>query len=189
MTSTVYVVGAPGVGKSTLVDRLLETYRFTAATDAGFPPFAAQPMYRGDERLPSGFYLGRRRARFPGTDALSMAVLPAAIEWAQRGALPSLIVGEGDRLAHERFLDALSERSRIAVVYLAASERILAERRAGRGSNQDPSWAAGRATRARNVADAAEHMGWQVIRVYATATPDAIADRVRRELAAGGIDL
>lgn len=183
MTATLYVVGPPAVGKSTLVSALLERYVSAGPVDVGHPPLVVEHLRLvADSAQPDGVYLGIRRDEFPGTDALSMGVLPHAEEWAQHAALPPLIVGEGDRLAHERFLAPLAERGQLVIVYLAASPKILAARRLERGSQQNETWATGRATRARNVAEAAERRGWDVVKVYASAPADTIAVRVRDEL-------
>ena len=138
----VYVVGAPGVGKST-------------AVDLAFPPLG-EPERVGSllwvERIERGLRLGRTRSEFGGTDALGMAVNPEAVVWAESAVLPALVVGEGARLATSTFLGALAERGDLRVVHLVADPRRLAERRADR--TQDVAWQRGATTRADRIAAA-----------------------------------
>jgi hypothetical protein len=162
MTRSIYLLGAPGVGKSSVMRVLLE-------------PWKAGPYIRFTEREMfghilyephmgiSGAYLGHLRPEFPGTDALSMSVQPQAIQWLQQsdGGL-AYIYGEGARLGNLAFLSELARRSRLTVVLLTASPEVLdlrllgrpdtAEHKTGRsGRAQDQKWQDGQATRALNT--------------------------------------
>lgn len=139
-----YLIGEPGVGKSTLMAELVKGKRRRVMTK----PFAHTVYEDGLVQL------GRERSNgFSGTDALSMSVSPLAITTLQSGAWPR-IVGEGDRLAHAKFFDGvLAAGYALEVVLLEAPSFVLKHRRRERGSNQDASWLAGRATKVRNVAD------------------------------------
>jgi ribose 1,5-bisphosphokinase PhnN len=145
-----YVVGPPGVGKTTLVLALTDRLDL----EPGEVLDQRAPLLRGQrwhDTYGGGIVLGRKRPRFGGTDALSMAALPQAIAWARESTMPANVIGEGQRLAHISFLEALSERGNLTVVSLDAPPEVLSERCDLRGSDQNPQWMRGATTRARNV--------------------------------------
>ncbi len=143
----VYLVGPPGVGKTTLMEAL--TARCERQSEA--KPFAHDWLYR--DTTPVGIELGRRREAFSGTDALSMSVQPKAVEWIARKRHP-LILAEGARLATYGFLSAARNAGYgVTLFYLVAPEEELQGRREGRGSDQNPSWIKGAQSRARRIAD------------------------------------
>lgn len=143
----VYLVGPPGVGKTTLMEAL--TARCERQSEA--KPFAHDWLYR--DTTPVGIELGRRRETFSGTDALSMSVQPKAEYWMTLRRHP-LILGEGARLATHGFLQAARAAGyKVSLVHMVATDETLEARRRLRGSNQKPSWIAGATTRARRIAD------------------------------------
>lgn len=169
--SLLYLIGEPGVGKSSVMAALLAQEE----ADPGHRPWhyrrpLAHTLY------PNAMHIGNptpKNPAHPGTDTLSMSALPVACEW-----LPTLdpnmrIYAEGDRLAHPRLWSAMQAAGHnVQVVML---EGPAAERRAGRGTRQNETWLAGRATRVRNLA--AE---WPVIRIdTGTLTVSQVAGVVR----------
>lgn len=151
MPRAVYLLGAPGVGKTTLMTSLLAGFtREKFAKPPDCKVFGYEPL-TVDGTL-AGAHLGRTREAFSGTDALPLNVLPEAAHWAATSQLPELLLGEGPRLGHPRFLVALHERGvRVTVVHLTADPRLLDRRCAARGSTQDADWRRGSATRALNA--------------------------------------
>ncbi|MGH9094479.1 MAG: P-loop-containing protein [Acidimicrobiales bacterium] len=95
--------------------------------------------------------LGVRRATFAGTDALGMSVQPKVIGWLSTPVAArnlTLVVGEGDRLANDRFFQAMTDAGwELHVLVLAATLSAAAERRAARGSTQNEAWVRGRITK------------------------------------------
>lgn len=167
----VYLIGVPGSGKSSVM----------AAASARFNRVPAEAGVRFDYLLEdsgvvAGVELGVRRASFSGTDAYALNVMPRAV-----AALPSLlasvpvVLAEGDRLASPRFLDVAGPDLRL--VHIDVPEDVAAARRAARGSNQSPSWLAGRRTKVGRLADRyAGHPGF--VRLDGTAPVSDLAAAV-----------
>lgn len=111
---------------------------------------------------PVGAEIGRRRANFPGTDTLAMNALSSAEKWIERHFY-DVVCAEGDRLTHIRFLDAAAAAGyRVNFFLLQARMNVLDERCAARGSKQDRTWRAGRATMCSRVSLRAEEAGHRV---------------------------
>lgn len=133
----VYLLGLPGVGKSTALEAAIADWRHVEDRTT---PFAHRVFTEG-------IVLGRYREGFPGTDTLSMSVNPLAVDFVRR--TPGLIVGEGDRLANRAFLGACPE---LTLIHLDAPPRIARERARMRAAalgvkEQDASWWKARITK------------------------------------------
>ena len=136
MTRAVYVIGPPGSGRTTLVNRLLADLPLLPPVTVWADPHTrlfGQPFLRkgpgGD--TPSGILLGHRRDPYGGTDALSAAVNPVAVAWANHpdGAQRwAAVVGEGRRLANVAFLTALAAHTDLTVIRLNAPTDTLIAR-------------------------------------------------------------
>jgi len=131
-----YVVGEPGVGKSTLVDHLTRGVPY----DVAETPF---PHRRYDGGV---LEIGRRRHEFSGTDALAMNVQPYVQKFVE-GIKPRLLLAEGDRLANAKFFDHLIAIGYDLRIYLIAGRQRAAMQRELRGSKQDETWLKGRYTK------------------------------------------
>jgi ribose 1,5-bisphosphokinase PhnN len=167
----VYVIGEPGAGKTTLVDAALAGLDRMQASW----PVPHELLYSADELL--GVHLGRRRAGFGGTDALSLSIQPGVLRWLA-GRPPALLLAEGDRLANASFFDAVGALGHtLDLVLLQAPPGVAAGRRTRRGARQDPTWVKGRITK---VARLAARYHPQVL--DATRTPRELAERLTRIL-------
>ena len=167
-----YFIGEPGIGKSTLVRKLTEG----AVPEWRSKPFA-HGVYRDDDGRTLGVQIGGDDPLYPGTDRLSMSVLPKAIDWLSSAPAP-FVFGEGDRLATGRFFSALAEWcDEWTIVALNAPAETAAERRATRGSSQNPGWLKGRRTKFLKMChDWHEH----VVTLDATRPTHEMADEVRQ---------
>lgn len=149
MSALVYIIGPPAAGKSTLMAALTRHCHRSSRVK----PFAHDVLLSNDGYV-LGIELGRRRAQFSGTDALSMSVSPLACRFVAGKPYP-LVLGEGDRLAHLKFLDSAAAAGvEVNVVYLDADRALLDQRAGQRGSAQNASWRSGRATKARRLYEA-----------------------------------
>lgn len=151
-TSTlVYIIGAPGAGKSTLMADL--TRRATRTAADGRVPYDVLTLGREQVALE----MGKRRLQFAGTDAMSMAVQPLAESWIAARPAP-LVLGEGMRLANLKFFKAAATAGyRVKVVYIEINPTVLEEQRRARGAAQSERWLAGATSRAHNLAEAVDH--------------------------------
>ena len=147
------LVGAPGAGKSTTMAQATEHLsRLTMPKDQ-YPARDALLNARGVQAVE----LGTRRGTFSGTDALPMDVNPRACAYlAAAPEQPAVVLAEGARLANRRFLQAAIDTG--AEVTLLHLDNPLAplwreKRNKSIGKTQNPSWARGRETAARNLAN------------------------------------
>jgi hypothetical protein len=154
VTRSVYIVGGPGSGKSTMMAELLDH----------LPPMGEQAdlwsgrnargslvTLRGHYLEDGGVYLGKMRDTFPGTDGLDRVSHFVAEDWLAQDTLPPYIIAEGAGLANQRFLPALAERTDMLLVHLWAEPFVIELRCLARGSSQNASWMKGKVTAARNL--------------------------------------
>lgn len=164
MTRSVYIVGAPGAGKSTLMAEILEGWDVGSYQRWGREVFG---HYLEHPEKGRGSYLGHLRPEYPGTDALSLSAAPRVVEWLE--ALPLLgldwVFGEGARLSHMGFLSALAGATDLTVVYMDVDPAVAAQRRIARGGKQLSDQFCKIATsKAANVAEACRGAGIRVIK-------------------------
>jgi hypothetical protein len=148
MRTFTYLIGEPGVGKSTLMDSILYGHR-------AYPMKDPVPHIVYDDG--SVAQIGAQRAKFSGTDALSMSIQPAVTEWLMQRPYQTLLA-EGDRLANDKFFRAVKAAGyELRLICLTATPGRLSVRRASRmvelglQNAQSPAWLAGRATKIRNL--------------------------------------
>lgn len=132
MTRSIYLVGGPGSGKSTLMARLLQDW-----TPGPYERLTSRELFGhkllGPD-LEMGLYLGHLRPEYPGTDALSLSVSPQALIWLESlDPQLSVVFGEGARLAHRSFLTALADKTKLLVAHLTVSPEESRRRRENRG--------------------------------------------------------
>lgn len=170
----IYMIGAPGIGKSTLMREL------TKNCDRYEVP--GKPAYDAllKEGKIAGVELGRRRENFSGTDALPMDAHPRALEWIGQAPFP-LVLAEGQRLGTLAFFRAAHESGyNVHVLALDSPPEVSARRRAQRGSSQSESWVKGATTRAAHLLQKALSSGlFDVAILDAENSPQRLAEDAR----------
>jgi hypothetical protein len=166
-----YLIGEPGVGKSTLMRAITDGWLGVEVAK----PFAHVDYFPGDCEVvlgvsPLATQLGRDDGPYPGTDRLSMGVLPMALKFVDTLEVP-LVLAEGDRLATMKFLGPVSQRFSVTLVRLSATDELLEARRRERGSAQNSTWLKGRATKVARLVDAWTESGGRSITLDASTTP------------------
>lgn len=160
----VYVIGVPGAGKTTALRAALSDFTATPRQR----PFAHVEYELGEIRM-----LGRWRDGASGTDALSMNVQPAVLEWLERVG-PGIVVGEGDRLGNRSFLEAARELGvETTIVQVDCPLELAATRRRARGSGQDASWVKGRESKIAALEDLVD------VRLDGRRTPAELGEELR----------
>lgn len=133
MTRAVYIVGAPGSGKTHAVTTVVNMM-------GGFGEeiHVCRETFANELSCGDGWVLGRVREKFSGTDACGRAASGWFRKWIESGGeLPGMLIGEGERFAYIKFLDALRHHTHLTIVYLSVSEEVRQERlknRDGEGS-------------------------------------------------------
>jgi len=184
----VYLVGAPAVGKTSLM-QALTGWCWREPRDGGIPYdelwTPSQLVRHGGEPSILALEMGKRRGTYSGTDALGMSVHPRALAWLASRPHP-LVLGEGDRLGCLKFLRSVAALGiDVTLVHLTVPEQTLMTRWAAERSHQNPAWRAGRLSKAANVADGWRADGRRAVHLDATTgTPHELADRLRVEVKA-----
>lgn len=149
-----YIIGAPGTGKTTLARALVQGVPYRE-----FQPHKrvrAMEYHTGDDQgLRPVYELGcpLREDGARGTDLLARDIKPDVMEWLGGSAAPRYVMGEGDRLAHPNFFGEAAELGyEVQVVHAWCPAELSYERaskrRAIRGMEpQHASWYKGRVTK------------------------------------------
>lgn len=149
---TIYIIGAPGSGKTTLVEALKHNWTLEARNTQ---PFKHEVYQTTDGKTVTS--LGWDNPPFSGTDTLPYTAINQVEAWLPT-AYTDYILGEGDRLAVDRFMEAAKQNGELHLFYLNTNPAIASDRRAARAlqygtKQQNPSWVAGRATKHYNLAN------------------------------------
>lgn len=185
MSRSVYIIGGPGTGKSTLMDSLVPALGLHWLPDRRvWREIWVNPLsYSGELEDLDGYCLGKHRKGFAGTDALSLSASPRAKEWLDATELPDWVLGEGMRLGHPTFLAHLAIVTDLTVVYLEAENDTTRMRLANRGHQFEDSFVQAARTRAYNAAQACELLGIPLLAYPSDVLdPEQIAARILSEL-------
>lgn len=150
MHTAIFVVGPPGVGKTSAMRVLLGT-EFNIFTDPenGKVKWTLAPPY-----CFAGHY---GVGTFDGADTVPNDGWVPNLEYWEAHILTDsaykYTVFDGDRFSHANAQKWLEDRGvRVLCAHLTASDEVMDARRVERGSDQNKTWLAGRVTKAKNFA-------------------------------------
>lgn len=149
----IYLIGQPGSGKSTLTKNFLTSQCTLQETRT--EPFKHELYdYRGTTILSLGI---QNSKTFGGTDVLPFTVITQIKEWLPTVPPDTIIVGEGDRLANEKFFEEAKKCGDLCVVWLKTTDDVASERRRKRSEMkgkklQNEAWIKGRITKTKRIA-------------------------------------
>ncbi len=167
MSDVVFLVGAPGTGKTTLMRALLPEVRTLIAS----PKWTVTK-----DIVAAGHYTGDT---FDGADRVPYNGVMTALEfwWQQLAGKAKLTFFDGDRFSFNGVLDWMKEHNvRARVIHLTASAETLKARYEARGSNQNAIWIKGRVSKARKFAEQRSDTLW----LESSVPTSTLADHVRR---------
>jgi adenylate kinase family enzyme len=128
MTKLIYLIGLPGTGKTTIMKRVMQMRDWESER----PIDLLDTHVSGELRVLGKYEEGQV---FAGTDRLSMAVAPKAVEWILT-APNEVIIGEGDRLNNKAFFEAAQSVGELYIIHLTVSDEERQRRYNERGSDQ-----------------------------------------------------
>lgn len=145
MATIVWLIGAPGAGKTTLVRSILNAAKPSKVVEVHKPKWTIV----NDVLVLAGHYTG---TTFDGADRVAYnGVNDALYYWFKSLSKYPITIFDGDRFSHEKVWRAFEDHDRM-VVHLKASNETLNARRQSRGSNQNEIWLKGRASKVENFA-------------------------------------
>ena len=154
MNNVILICGEPGSGKTTLMWNIIEQRKEWINVE---PVKLLNAMYNKTDDL---YILGKyeKGEVFAGTDRLSMAVQPVAVEFIQNSTSDFLI--EGYRLFNRKFIDSVMKMpgKKLSIVHLDVDQNTLKARYKERGTNQNEEFLRSRATKVSNITNAFDLM-------------------------------
>ena len=147
---TIALIGEPATGKTTIAREVLRRL----GPGVGFKSGLLRGTVHGNVHV-FGIY---GAGTFDGTDKLSMAVQPHAVEFINRikSEANAVVFFEGDRLGNIKFLSECDRAGELSCFFLSATINNLVKRHNSRGDTQTPTFLSGRRTKVANIMDSFE---------------------------------
>lgn len=139
----IYLIGLPGTGKSTVMKEFMS--RFDGWVQDR-PIDLLDTHVCGNVRVLGKYEEGET---FSGTDRLSMAVAPKAIEYFTSNP-EEIIIGEGDRLNNKAVFNSVEDK---VIIHLTVSDEERQRRYDERGSEQSDKFIKIVQTKCKNILD------------------------------------
>ena len=139
----VYLIGLPGCGKTTVMKKLMSKF---SDWKQDRPVDLLDTHVSGNIRILGKYIEGET---FSGTDTLSMAVAPKAIEFFSSSP-NEIVIGEGDRLNSSKVFDSVQDK---LIIHLTVSDSEREERYKKRGSNQPEKFIQTVRTKCKNICE------------------------------------
>jgi ribose 1,5-bisphosphokinase PhnN len=142
------IVGMPGTGKTTMMREWISRREWELDT-----PIKLLNTMINNESSIRLFGKYEEGDTFAGTDKLSMAVQPVAIEYLQNPT-HDVNIFEGDRLSSVKFFqDAERLGHDVHIIVLSVPDAVREQRYKDRGSEQSQKFIDGRRTKVKNIVD------------------------------------
>lgn len=143
MSVALWIVGAPGVGKTALArailgdSEIIEKPKWTLSIRRSF--------------CAAGHYVG---GTFDGADTVAYNGVESSLSFweSNLAGKNALTIFDGDRFSYGKAMERVSKTARPCVCFLSARTETITARRVARGSVQNEVWARGRATKATRFA-------------------------------------
>jgi hypothetical protein len=168
----IYLIGAPGSGKSTLMRRLTQDFDRLPIDN----PVPHDQLLTSALGAATHAEIGRQRGDFSGTDALASSIITRAMPWIATRPYP-ILLAEGARLGNTRFLTAAVQAGYAVLLVVLDHPDVEAWhqiRSKQLGNFQNTGWVRGRLTVTRNLADNPP-AGVSVVRGH----PDELIDKLQ----------
>ena len=144
----IYLIGLPGSGKTTVMRKFMSDYTWSNDKPIDLLDTPVSNYVDYDTIRVLGKYEDDQV--FGGTDRLSMAVAPKAIEWIKNNLTSDeKIVGEGDRLNNQKFFETCADR--LTILHLTVSDEERKRRYKERGSDQSEKFIQTVRTKCKNI--------------------------------------
>lgn len=140
------IMGEPGSGKTTLMREVMKELNINKDINTSFK---LVPYHQEGNIYLLGKYEDGNI--YGGTDTLSMACQPEAIKFLATLPSDSIVLFEGDRLCTASFLEHCNDTYDLSIIYLKTDREVRSVRYEERGSNQNPTWLAGRESKISNI--------------------------------------